>query len=290
MPPHFSNTALFIRLCSMRLNFFCDIDGTLLPFGKTVPQSAVEAIGKARMDGHRFFLSTGRSPVEVDPRLNVIVFDGGVYSNGATAVFHGKNILDLSMTEDDVKFLLDYSERNGFMAMIQTDYGTYLRKETKDFFYSSMEAASGHPIDVPNLIVFDSRPSSFPVVRKFLFLSPLHQLDISRRDLADKYQIIDNAVGLPQTDMVEVCIKDLNKGTGIVALMKALKENIDSTVGIGDGSNDKEMLSSVGLGIAMGNASDDVKKIADWVSDDVDNDGFKRAVEYATQVFATARQ
>ena len=268
----------------MRLNFFCDIDGTLLPFGKEVPRSAVDAIERARGDGHRFFLSTGRSPAEVDPRLKVIEFDGGVYSNGAIVTYHGDTILDKRMSDEDIDYLLGYAEKNGFLVMIQTDDGTYMSEETKEFFYSSMEAVSGHPIEVPNLITNDSLSFPRSEVRKFLFLSPFHKLDVSRKELSDRYQVIDNAVGIPQTDMVEVCMKGLNKGTGVITLIQSIGEDIESTVGIGDGSNDKEMISAAGLGIAMGNATDDVKKMADWVTTDVNDDGLKNAIVHAMMV------
>ena len=82
-------------------------------------------------------------------------------------------------------------------------------------------------------------------------------------------------------------MKDLDKGTGVAALVQAIGEDIATTVGIGDSSNDKEMISRVGLGIAMGNATDDVKKIADWVTTDVNDDGLKNAVEHAIMVSET---
>ena len=47
----------------------------------------------------------------------------------------------------------------------------------------------------------------------------------------------------------------------------------------GDGGNDIQMLSHVGLGVAMGNARDEVKKYAKYVTSDVDNDGISRALD-----------
>ena len=47
----------------------------------------------------------------------------------------------------------------------------------------------------------------------------------------------------------------------------------------GDGGNDVGMLAHVGLGVAMGNASDAVKQYADYVTADVDEDGVARALE-----------
>ena len=60
----------------MRLNFFFDVDGTLLPFGKGLPESALEAILDAKSRGHRIFVCTGTSPSEMDKALSPIPFDG----------------------------------------------------------------------------------------------------------------------------------------------------------------------------------------------------------------------
>lgn len=265
----------------MALNFFCDIDGTLLPFGKGLPESARLSIEAAQKEGHRFFLSTGRSPREVDERLSVISFDGGVYSNGVIAKYKDKTILDVTMTEDDKNFLLDWGKRNGFLIMIQSDDGTYMSPECKDFFLSSMKKYLGRIIDVPNIIAGEKDDRNYGKVRKMLFLSPAHNLEKVRRELFPRFQIVDNTVGIPQSDMAEICLPFFNKGTGVEALMKALGEDMSLSVAVGDGANDIEMLSAAGLGIAMGNADETVKSYAGWVTDTVDNDGFSRAVEYA---------
>ena len=48
----------------------------------------------------------------------------------------------------------------------------------------------------------------------------------------------------------------------------------------GDGGNDTNMLKVAGIGVAMGNAGDSLKKVADYVTTTVDDDGIKRALEY----------
>lgn len=268
----------------MRLNFFCDIDGTLLPFGKEVPRSAVDAIERARGDGHRFFLSTGRSLSEIDECLRTIGFDGGVYSNGATVIEGGKTLRAVRMTEKDKSFLIGYASGRGILYMMQTNEGTFMSRETFSFFEESMMKYLDTIIPVPNLIVYDAVPSSMPEVIKFLFLSPSHALMKARKEIGHLYQMVDNTDGLPQTDMVEVCLRGLDKGTGMRAMLSFLGEDISSSVAVGDGANDIEMVTAAGLGIAMGNGADELKRIADWVSDSVDRDGFSKAVEYAVRV------
>ena len=51
-------------------------------------------------------------------------------------------------------------------------------------------------------------------------------------------------------------------------------------MGFGEGGNDISMLKHVGIGIAMGNASENVKQIADYVTDTVDNDGILKALQH----------
>ena len=276
----FSKGGDIIYIEGMKLNFFFDIDGTLLPFGKEVPQSAVEAVRKAREDGHNIFIASGRSLSEIDPRLDVIEFDGGVYSNGATVIYHDKTLYSIRMTGEDVSFLRDYAEINGFLTMVQSDEGTIMTEECRDCFISSVERITGRCFSVPNLITYPNLPSSLPPVCKFLFLSREHQIG-KVKELSTRFEIVGNSVGLPQSDMVEVGIKGLSKASGIKKLIGTLGEDVKSVVAVGDGANDREMIEYAHLGIAMGNATEEIKGIADWVTTSIDNDGIKNAVKYA---------
>ncbi len=265
----------------MNLNFFCDIDGTLLPFGKGLPESARKAIEDAQDLGGKFFLATGRSQSEVPPELDEIKFSGGVYSNGTIAIYEGKRVIDISLERDEVEELLSYGEKNNFLLMLQRDDGTYMSKECLTFFRESMLRNLGRVIDVPSLYTNMDRKRDLSTVRKILVLSPHHEIDKLRKDYGERYDIVDNTVGLPQSDMAELCLKGYNKGTGIEALRNAVGMDKKTIVAIGDGANDIEMLSSVGLGIAMGNAPERVKSYASWVTSSVEEYGFKNAVEYA---------
>ena len=56
--------------------------------------------------------------------------------------------------------------------------------------------------------------------------------------------------------------------------------DMKDTIAFGDGRNDIEMIEEVGLGIAMGNAAIETKSIADYVTDCVDQQGIKKALEH----------
>ena len=104
-----------------RLNFFFDVDGALLPFGKGLPDSALKAILDAKAKGHRIFVSTGRSPLEMDPRLSPIPFDGGVYAGGCTVIYQGETVYRRRCTEKERETLLSYFEKEGILSLIQCD-------------------------------------------------------------------------------------------------------------------------------------------------------------------------
>lgn len=70
-----------------------------------------------------------------------------------------------------------------------------------------------------------------------------------------------------------------SKAVGIREMLKRLDFNIEDAYAFGDGLNDIEMLQEVGTGVAMENGRDEVKAIADFVTDSVDNDGVLKGLQ-----------
>lgn len=78
----------------------------------------------------------------------------------------------------------------------------------------------------------------------------------------------------------DVVPKGSNKSIGIDKLLESYGITIQETMAFGDGGNDVEMLKHAGTGVAMGNAADEVKQIADYVTDGVDDDGIYNALKH----------
>ena len=70
----------------------------------------------------------------------------------------------------------------------------------------------------------------------------------------------------------------ISKQIGIELFCEHFGINVSETMAFGDGGNDITMLKFTQIGIAMGNANDNVKEIADFVTEDVDNDGIEKAL------------
>jgi len=74
--------------------------------------------------------------------------------------------------------------------------------------------------------------------------------------------------------------KDSDKAKGILAVLEYFGWNPENCLAIGDNPNDIEMLNFAGIAIAMGNARPEVKTEADYVTDDIDEDGWANAMRH----------
>ena len=80
--------------------------------------------------------------------------------------------------------------------------------------------------------------------------------------------------------MADINMRGNNKQHGIDLVAAHYGIALRDTVAFGDGGNDISMLRHAGTGVAMGNASDAVKQSADYVTDDIDNDGIAKALKH----------
>ena len=79
--------------------------------------------------------------------------------------------------------------------------------------------------------------------------------------------------------MIEITLKGVSKASALQILAELHGVDINETIAIGDAGNDVPMIQTAGLGIAMGNASNEVKSKADYVAPSVENDAIKHVIE-----------
>ena len=78
----------------------------------------------------------------------------------------------------------------------------------------------------------------------------------------------------------DVTARGADKGKALQRMAEHLGMDISETMAFGDGGNDKSIICAAGIGVAMGNAIDDVKALASYVTDHVDNDGVSKALRH----------
>jgi 5-amino-6-(5-phospho-D-ribitylamino)uracil phosphatase len=234
-----------------------DLDDTLLNSEKFISQTNVLAINKCKSSGMIIGYITARSPRKVKTFLKDLPCDCIAYYNGASIV-----VEDTLLEKNEIP----YAEGIKTMSEIQREYpeiriGAYL--EPFNYF-------NGH---IHNIITKTAYPGT---------IQDLPPYDIQRiRIVTEAYK----EVSLDQfitSDMKYLFTID---GTAIITSKRATKENalrkfaqffninISDVIAFGDDTNDIDMIEAAGIGIAMGNAIDKVKSVADFVCDTNDNDG-----------------
>lgn len=122
-----------------------------------------------------------------------------------------------------------------------------------------------------NKIIFNS------IIRKLKNISDIEVLEVSHMSRKTIKQ------GTEETKIeyfyTEISLKNVNKWTAIEYLLNKLNLKKEEVIAIGDNINDKEMIENAGLGVAMGQSTPNIIEIADYVTEDNENDGVKKAIE-----------
>ena len=109
----------------MRRIILLDVDGTLVDYENNLPDSAVEAIRKARANGHKVYICTGRSKAEVYPPLWEIGLDGMIGGNGSYVESDGEVVMHRTLTLEQCARAVDWLNSRGLAFYLESNSGLY---------------------------------------------------------------------------------------------------------------------------------------------------------------------
>ncbi|MCX7027684.1 MAG: HAD family hydrolase [Spirochaetes bacterium] len=244
-----------------------DMDGTILNKDYVLSPKVAWILGICRKQGKKIIISTGRVYSSAAKHVEAMGgADGFVCSNGADVYADGDTpIFEKHMDEALSRTIVDISRRydSHFHAFIGENW-YYEREKSYTDFYTRRTGLSGHHGD------FDT----FKTLKftKCMFLDDHDRLEFIarelRKELEGKVQIMySNPI------MLEVVVNGVNKAAGLSACVGYWGGSLGQTIAFGDANNDEEMLLAAGVGVAMGNADDDLKAKIGNVAPSVDDDG-----------------
>lgn len=251
---------------------FFDVDGTLLSFNThTVPQSAIDAIHAVQQKGIKVIIATGRI-LNLAKSIEGIAFDGYITLNGAhCSTTDGKVIGATPIPRKELEALLDYEENVqhfAFTFMLENDI--YINTQDNDRVRLLSEM-----VEVPIPPVADMHS---------LLDEEVFQLNLYIDEAVGQEVMREALTGCELSRwhplFADANLKGINKRVGIEAFLQHYGIDQSETMAFGDGGNDIEMLKFVGTGVAMGNAGNEVKAIADYVTDSVDDNGIANALRH----------
>lgn len=255
-----------------------DMDGTLLREDKTISDKTKDRIKKSVEKGVKIVLASGRPIEGLERYLEelqlvteddfVMSFNGSVIQNAKTKAIISKNILKGS----DLKALYRLAKQIGVNIHAFTKQGcvTPIMNE-----YSQLE---GHinGIEVHE-VDFNTIDDNEDVI-KVMFIDPEPVLAAAIEKIPH-HVYEDFTVVRSAPYFLEFLNKASSKGTGVKALAEHLGIKREEIICIGDAGNDLDMIEYAGLGVAMGNAFEEVKAAADYVTLDNESDGVAHVIE-----------
>lgn len=248
---------------------FFDIDGTLVSFkSHTVPESARRAIARLREQGVKVFIATGRLMKHV-AIVNDIEVDGYITVNGGYCITSaGEVIFESAFPRATVERVIDLSEQYGFDLNVMTH---------QDMYVSSMGERVKKIASMINIMptVADVRviAATQPVVQMCPYISRELEREIM--------PLLPDCVGSRWIEtFMDLNVRGVDKSLGIQQVMNYYGLTMAEAMAFGDGGNDLPMVRDAAVGVAMGNACDELKAVADYITSSVDEDGVSRALEH----------
>ncbi|MCM1505187.1 MAG: Cof-type HAD-IIB family hydrolase [Muribaculum sp.] len=252
---------------------FFDIDGTLVSF-KThkVPDSTVEALKRAKRNGHKIFISTGRPYVIINNLRELQeagLIDGYITMNGSYCFVGDKVLYKSCIPAEEVRIMADIADKSGYPSIFVSEHSMKVCRpdeEVRKIFYDFLQIKK-----LPETKFSDA-------VNDDIYQMTIFFNEDVEQEIASMLPSCEFNRWYPT--FVDLTAKGNTKAKGIKILADYCGIPMSDTVAFGDGGNDVPMIEEAGLGIAMGNASDEVKSHADYVTDTVDNDGIAKALKH----------
>lgn len=252
----------------MRKAIVFDVDGTLVSFQThRVPQSAIEALRCAHRADVRIIIATGRSWIDLH-ELADVPYDAVIALNGSECVLRdGTPVSFRQIPVADFWKSLGFAQKYDFPIALETGEGVLVDRLNADVLELARLVA--HPV-----------PTVVDVEREFA-QRPCAQLCFYC-DEATERKIMPSLPGLSASRwhpiFADINVAGVNKATGLSEIAAHYGFDLSETIAFGDGGNDIPLLRAAGIGVAMGQASEQVKSAADYVTGSPDEDGIRNAL------------
>lgn len=242
---------------------FFDFDWTLFDHRTyEMTPSSKEAILKLKEKGIKVIMATGRSYYSLMSHecLKDIKFDGYVLFNGGVAIANNISILTNYLDKNESKEIIDFLKENKISYGINTLYSSYgkiFSEGDVTSFYNAFDEERALPIDL---------------YKGEEVLSINYYTDESF-DKVFKKHFRDVHVARFFDTSTEVMLKQFKKSEGVKKILEYFNIDKNDAMAFGDDINDIDMFNEVGTKVAVGNAKDELKAIANYVTKDIKDDG-----------------
>lgn len=251
---------------SYKIVFF-DIDGTLVNEEARIPHDSIEAIKKLKERNVEVCFATGRAPFHFKNIAEELGIDSYVSFNGAYVVHKGKVIYEHPIHPSSLELLENHARQLNHPIVYLGHEECYANEDNHPHIIESFQSVK---VEVPGY-----HPHYWKEAKIFqaLLYCQEHEEHFYQGKFSDLTFIRWHRLSM------DVLPSDGSKAIGIEVMLKHLNLSPEDAVAFGDGLNDKEMLSYVGMGIAMGNAHEELKPFAKFTTKHINDGGIRYGLQ-----------
>lgn len=240
---------------------FFDIDGTIYDEDKQVPGSTREAIAELKHRGHHVAIATGRASYMFADLRRELGIESYVSLNGQYVVFEGEVIYRNPLKTESLKELTAFAGKHDHPVAYIDALDMKVNVADHEYIQTSIGSLK---------LALPTHDAEY-FLQNEIYQAMIFCPEESQQMYAEAFPDLKFVRWHPLC--MDVLPGDGSKANGITQMMKHLGAKKEDIYAFGDGLNDIEMLQFVGHGIAMGNAEDEVKAVAPYVTAHVSENG-----------------
>lgn len=253
---------------------FFDIDGTLIECNQdiyAITDNTRIALDKLKENGHDVFLATGRCKCFITDGVMDYPFSGYVTCNGGYVEYKNQPIYKAIVSSEAIKATMELSNQHNFNYYFESSDYIYVRDRNDS---RHLEFANNWGMK-DKTIIDDFDPEKIETYIGMIVVNDKKDIPILVEKLSPYFDVQRH-----QSDYsFDLTLKGVSKAVGIEKLVERLGRDMADTIAFGDGRNDIEMLETVAMGVAMGNAVPEAKAVADYETDRIENNGIVKALK-----------
>jgi len=250
-----------------------DVDGTLLTDDHRITEPTKRTIREIYEEGAKIVLCTGRGPTNTEPVMKELGFEGIMitHNGAATVESPSRSLLSIfSFPLEAVMPLIEYCREHRIQFDINTPFDLYT-----DFLHEGAAVMYKDFMVKPRILPDITTLSEAPV--KFTLTGDIRVMDRAESRwsrLGDQLRLLRSG-----DRFIDIMNAEASKGNALRKLAEQWGIPREQILAIGNYNNDLEMIEYAGLGIAMGNSPDEVKRLADAETDSNNRDGVHKALQ-----------
>ncbi len=268
---------------------FLDVDGTLIDYEAKCPDSAKQAVELARANGNKVYICTGCSKAEIAQR-DLPELDGMIGANGGYVEDAGEVVMHQSLTTDEVRHIVDWCNGRHLGFYLEANSGMYIN----EWFVKQA------PATMKRYALGKGADDAAAEAAADSFIGGMTRTDDLYRDDVNKVSFIlstyqdhlDSKEEFPTLEantwggkgelalFGDLGPTGITKKHAIAVLLEHLGASQADTISFGDAKIDLSMFEPCAYNVAMGNGGPEIKAAADYITDDVNEDGLYNAFRH----------